>query len=85
MDTIIQQSPAHAAVSDPLAGDVSRITWPPETESSVMGHERGGTDVMGPGGFPCRPQTESSVMGYERGGTDVMGPGGFPYRPRPSR
>ena len=46
-----------------------------------MGYEPGGTDVMGPGGFPCRPATEFSVMGYEPGGTDVMGPGGFPCRP----
>jgi len=85
MTTIIQQSPARPAVSDPLAGDVTRIIWPPQTEFSVMGYERGGSDVMGPGGFPCRPQAEFSVMGYERGGSDVMGPGGFPYRPRPSR
>ena len=51
MDTILQQSPAHTAVSDPLAGDVSWIIWPPETEFSVTGYERGGSDVMGPGGF----------------------------------
>jgi len=61
--------------------NVSRIIWPPATEFSVMGYEPGGTDVMGPGGFPCRPATEFSVMGYEPGGTDVMGPGGFPCRP----
>jgi len=72
MDTLIKQDLADTAVSDPLAGDVPWIIWPPAA-ASVMGYERGGSDVMGPGGFPCGPAA-ASVMGYERGGSDVMGP-----------
>ena len=72
-DTFIQQDLAHTAVSGQLAGVDSWIIWSPETEFSVMGYERGGTDVLGPGGMPYRPETEFSVMGIERGGTDVLG------------
>ncbi len=59
MDTIIQQSPAHTAVSDPLTGVVSWIILPPETAVSIMG--------------PCRPEADP-VMGRDRGTADpVMG------------
>ena len=47
MDTLIKQDLADTAVSDPLAGDVPWIIWPPAA-ASVMGYERGGSDVMGP-------------------------------------
>ena len=57
MDTVIQQELAQTAVSDPLAGDGSWIIWPAETDFSVMGRDRGTSDVMGPGGFPFPPRT----------------------------
>ena len=42
-----------------------------------MGRDRGTSDVMGPGGFPC-PSSDFSTMGRDRGTSDVMGPGGSP-------
>jgi hypothetical protein len=77
MDTVSQQDLAQTAVSDPLAGDGSWIIWPAGTEFSTMGHDRGTSDVMGPGGFPC-PSSDFSIMGRDRGTSDVMGPGGSP-------
>ena len=81
MDTFIQQDLeqdlAHTAVSDPPAGDGSWVIWPAETDFSVMGRDRGTSDVMGPGGFPC-PSSDFSTMGRDRGTSDVMGPGGSP-------
>ncbi len=50
--TVIQQELAQTAVSDPPAGDGSWIIWPAETDFSVMGRDRGTSDVMGPGGSP---------------------------------
>jgi len=76
MVTLLQQDLAHPAVSDPLAGDDARITWPAETDFSIMGRDRGTYDVMGPGGVPCSP--DFSIMGRDRGTHDVMGPGGVP-------
>jgi hypothetical protein len=59
MDTTIQQSPAHTAVSDPQAGVASWVILPPGTAVSVMG--------------PCRPAAVP-VMGRDRGTADpVMG------------
>jgi len=58
----------------PAGRDDSPITWPAETDLSIMGRDRGTYDVMGPGGVPCSP--DFSIMGRDRGTYDVMAPGG---------
>src|SRR5262245_55904314 len=73
--TLLHQHLAHPAVSAPLAGYDAPITWPAETDLSIMGRDRGAYDVMGPGGVPC--SSDFSIMGRDRGTYDVMAPGGF--------
>jgi len=49
----------------------------PPSDFSVLGRDRGTSDVIGPGGLPC-PPSDFSVIGRDRGTSDVIGPGGSP-------